>query len=138
LPIITVQIKYERETKIMPDRETLIRNINVGDIFHAKSPNGASLICLATAINEATVHARTVTTQINLEFDRITGVAEWGADRIPCKIDSVSPLPAEIHNVFLGLDHRYRTSTDPERTKLTEAEKRALSFIYDYYRENQI
>jgi hypothetical protein len=121
----------------MTDGETLIRNIKVGDFFHAKCPSGASMICLATAVGDATIQARRITTQEDLEFDRMTGM-EKGPDGGLCGIDSVAPLPLEIHNVFLGLDHRYRTSTDPERSKLTKAEIRAMSFIYDYYRENPI
>jgi hypothetical protein len=121
----------------MPNRETHIQNIAVGDFFHATCPNDARLICLTTAVDQTTIQARRITTQEDLEFDRMTGV-EKNADRIPCTIDSVAPLPPDIHDVFLGLDHRYRTSTDPERSKLTQAEIRAMSFIYDYYRANKI
>jgi hypothetical protein len=122
----------------MPDRETLIRNIDVGDIFHAECPNGASLICLATAVNDTTIDARVVTTQVDLEFSRKTGVAESSNYRAPCTINSVAPLPPEIHDIFLDLDHRYRTSTDPERSKLSQAEIDAIMYIDKYYPENPI
>jgi len=95
------------------------------------------MICLTTAVDQVTIHARRITTQTNHEFDRTTGV-ERDPEGILCKIDSVAPLPPEIHEIFLGLDHRYRTSTDPERTKLTDAEKRAIMFIASYYPENII
>src|SRR5208282_2469028 len=110
----------------MPDRETLIRNIGVGDFFHAKCPSSAQMICLTTAVDDTTIQARRITTQEDLEFDRTTGV-EKGPDGGLCRIDSVAPLPPEIHNIFLGLDHRYRTSTDPERSKLTRAEIDAIT-----------
>jgi hypothetical protein len=122
----------------MPDREALIRNIDVGDIFHAECPNGASLICLATAVDQTTIHARVVTTQVELEFDLTTGVAESSDYRALCTINSVAPLPPEIHDVCLGLDRRYRTSTDPERNKLTQAEIDAILYIDKYYPANPI
>jgi|ERR1700733_1701359 hypothetical protein len=122
----------------MPDREALIRNIKVGDIFHAESPNGASMICLATAVDQTTIHARRITTQDDFEFDRTTGVGQSARRRVPCTINSVAPLPPEIHNVFLGLDHRYRTSNDPERNKLSQAEIDAILYIDKYYPANPI
>jgi hypothetical protein len=117
----------------MPDRIALIRNIKAGDFFHAESPNGASMICLATAISDTAIHARRITSQDDLAFDRNTGIAEFGPRRVRCTINSVAPLPPEIHSVFLGLDHRYRTSTDPHRNRLTDAEKRAILFLDSHY-----
>jgi hypothetical protein len=121
----------------VPDREALIRNIGVGDFFHATCPNGASMICLTTAVNDKTIQARRITTQTDHEFDRITGT-EKSPDDILCTINSVAPLPPEIHDIFLGLDHRYRTSTDPERSKLTQAEIDAIMYIAKYYPANPI
>src|SRR4051812_33722470 len=102
----------------MRDRKELLGNLAIGDIFHANSPNGASLICLVVSVTESTIHARTVTTQTQLEFDRQTGVAVWGDDQVPCTIDSTAPLPVEIHNVMLGLDRKSRLERNPERFKL--------------------
>jgi len=121
----------------MPDREALIRNIGVGDFFHATCPNGASMICLTTAVSDMAIQARRITTQEDLEFDRTTGL-EKGPYGGPGRIDSVAPLPPEIHTVFLGLDHRYRTSTDPERNKLSQAEIDAILYIDKYYPANPI
>ena len=90
----------------MANRGAALNSLAVGDIFHAESPNAASLICLVLAVTETTIQARTMTHQIHLEFDRQTGVAEWGDDRVPCVVDSVAPLPADIHNVMLGLDRK--------------------------------
>ena len=117
----------------MADRATMIRNVAVGDFFHARSPNRASLICLATSVGKTTIHARRITSQEELEFDRQTGFAKSGNDQVPCEIDSVAPLPAEIHDVFLEMDRRYRVEHDLERFKLTDAAKRALLFIHSYY-----
>jgi|GEM_PF-1144933 hypothetical protein len=121
----------------MPDREALIRNIKVGDIFYATCPNGASLLCQAKATGETAIHAqRLFMSDVTFEFNRTTGIA--GSGRVPCRIDSVVPLPPDILQVLLALDHRHRTSTEPGRAKLTDAEKRALLFICNFYRENPI
>ena len=122
----------------MAERADAIEKLTVGDIFHAESPNGASLICLVTSVTKATILARTVTTQRNYEFDRQTGIAESGAERVPCTIDSVARLPAAMHDALLELDRRYRLGSDPDRFRLLEAEKRALVFVSSFYPENPL
>lgn len=122
----------------MTDRETILLKLDVGDIFHGEAPNGASLICLVLRIDESIIHARTVTTQNYLQFDRRTGEAEWGNEGVVCAIDSVAPLPVDIHNVILGIDRKYRLEHDEERFKLNDAEKRALIYIASYYPENPL
>lgn len=124
----------------MLDRSAALHSIAVGDLFHAAAPNGASLICLAHTVTETTIHARPVTSQDEYEFDRGTGVAdrEINGDRVPCIIDSVAPLPADIHQVMLGLD---RKSSDPSPEKdsgLNDAECRGLIFAAQYYPANPI
>jgi len=121
----------------VPDREALIRNIAVGDIFLGQSQSGASLLCQARTIGETTIGAqRLFMSDVTFEFDRTTGLAD--SDGVPCRIYSVAPLPSDILQILLALDHRHRTSTEPGRGKLSDAEKRALSFIYNFYRENPI
>ncbi|WP_428671162.1 hypothetical protein [Reyranella sp.] len=122
----------------MPDREDELRKLAVGDIFHANSPNGASLICLVLSVTEEAIQSRTVTTQVYLEFDRRTGNAEWGEDPIICTIDSITPLPVEIHNTMLGIDRKFRLERNLERLRLTDAEKRALVFVASHYPSNQL
>ena len=122
----------------MRDHKALLGNLAVGDIFHADSPNGASLICLVVSVTESTIHARTVTTQTQLEFDRQTGVAVWGDDQVPCTIDSTAPLPLEVHNVMLGIDSKFRLEWNPERLKLNDAEKQALLFVDAHYSSNRL
>ncbi len=130
----------------MTDRETALGKVDVGDIFHARSPNGASLVCLATSVSETTIHARRITTQEDVQFDRKTGVAS-GIGAVQSRIDSVAPLPADIHDVLVELDRKYGALMeldeqsrleDLERLKLTSAEKRALLFIDSYYSANPV
>jgi len=118
----------------MPDRDMAIRNLATGDIFHADGANRASLICLVTSVTETTVQARTLTTQLCLSFNRQTGTAAWDSGTI----DSTAPLPVAVADALLGLDRRYRLGTDPDRARLLDAEKRALSFVYHFYRENRL
>jgi len=122
----------------MPNRESELRKLDVGHIFHAHSPNGAGLICLVLSTTEETIQSRTVTTQVYLEFDRRTGNAEWGEEPIICTIDSVTPLPAEVHNTMLEIDRKFRLERNLERLRLTDAEKRALVFVASHYPSNQL
>ena len=122
----------------MSEREKALEKLTVGDIFHAESPSGASLICLVTSVTKDIIEARTVTTQLDFRFDRRTGVAKWGDKQVPCTVDSVAPLPAEVHDVMLEMDRKYRFEQDPEKLKLNAAEKRALLFIGPYYASNPL
>lgn len=123
----------------MSNREALIRNIKVGDIFHAEGTNGASLLCLATSISEATIRARRLLVPEEIKFDRVTGLEITSRDA-KSPIDSVAPLPADIREVLEKLDYRYNNNPNPTSTsaRLTDAEKHALLFIDKHYRENQI
>lgn len=131
----------------MIDRETGLANLSVGDIFHAEYPNGASCICLVISIGETNIYARRVTTQENLSFDRQTGVEVVEVDQPQAVIDSVVLLPPEVHSTFLEMNKKYETLMamdaasrfeDLSRHKLSEAEKRALSFVYDHYPSNPL
>jgi hypothetical protein len=90
----------------MADRNTCLSNLSVGDIFHAEYPNGASCIRLVLSVNEATIHARRVTNQQNLSFSRQTGVEEVAPNQPQAVIDSVAPLPPEVHNTFLEMNKK--------------------------------
>jgi hypothetical protein len=116
----------------MTDRKALLGKLVVGDIFHASSPNGASLICLTVSITEETIQARRVTTQEYFVFDRQTGVERSEHERL-CRIDSVAPLPLDVLNVILGMDRKFRLEQDPERSKLTDAEKKAMMYVGPHY-----
>jgi hypothetical protein len=68
------------------DRETALRNLSVGDIFHARGSGPASLVCLVTAVDDGTIYARRIHTQDDLQFDRTTGVQ---LGKVHTKIDCV-------------------------------------------------
>ena len=124
----------------MSDRELLLGNLAVGDTFHAEYPNGASCVCRVLSVNDATLHAKRMTTQENLEFDRHTGIERVNNGEAQAVINSVAPLPPEIHDIFLAIERKYRQipwdDPDLERFKLTEAQKRALLFVGPHYSSN--
>jgi hypothetical protein len=133
------------------DRKAALAAIAVGDIFHAEASNGASLLCLTMSVTDKTIQARNVATQIIYDFDRATGHADWYVygTRYDCTIESVAPLPSDIHEILLGLDRKYREAEyrraadpewemPPEQARLSEEEKRGLLFVSHFYPDNSI
>jgi hypothetical protein len=130
------------------DRKTALAAIAVGDLFHGRPRKGtASVICLVLQVRENTIFARRITTQSVHEFDRTTGVETDESN--PVVINSVAPLPADIREIMLGLDGKYRAAEHrraedpewtmpPEQARLTEEEKRGLLFIGQFYQDNSI
>jgi len=118
------------------DRMAALSRLVVGDIFHAECPGGASLICLVEAVTDDRIKTRRVTTQDRVEFDRRTG--HTVGDEVSCTIDSIAPLPVDIHNVMLGLDRKMRLTIDPEKYKLNREEIQAMYFVNSYYPSNRL
>lgn len=116
-------------------REKALRGIQVGDLFDVAGNHGAPITCLATAIDETAIYARSITHQIDFKFDRKTGVGTGVDDPLGGHIRSVAPLPHDIYQALIGLDRRYRGGGSH---KLSENEKRALVFIYHYYEQHPI
>ncbi|MDP1962856.1 MAG: hypothetical protein Q8K93_11725 [Reyranella sp.] len=120
-----------------------LRTISVGDIFNADVPTGGTVICLALAVTATRIRARDICRQGELlDFDRHTGVAPWPRSKIgtTCTITSIAPLPPDVHEALLGLDRKYNRGRPltTEEMKLTEAEKKAFVFVYDYHAANRI
>lgn len=131
----------------MTGREAALRDISAGDLFHASTQSGASFVCLALQVRERTIFARRITTQSVHEFDRTTGIED--PDDIPLTINSVAKLPADVHEIMLGLDRKYREAEyrhaeDPEwdlpedEARLTKDEIRGLLFVGNFYRAHPI
>ena len=129
----------------MSDRENALRNIAVGDIFHARNPQtGASLVCLVTGLDDASIYARRIHTQDDVRFDRNTGL-KLGSGHT--KIDCVAPLPPEVHNIFLAMDRRYQDAhalihqgidMDPKFARWTAEERRAHGVLDEHIAANSI
>ena len=128
----------------MTDRESALRKLAAGDIFHARSSNGASLVCLVTALDDSTIYARRIRTQDDVHFDRTTGLRMPSART---RIDCVTPFPPDIHNIFLEVDRKRREHTelfhkgiepDPEQRKMTADEMRANLSINAHVAANPV
>jgi hypothetical protein len=136
----------------MTDRETALRKLTVGDIFHARGPTisdvhgpiSASLICLVTAIDDGAIYARRIHTQDDVQFDRNTGF-EVGKPRT--RIDCVTQLPPDIHGIFVAMDRRYQAANalvdkgievDPREARWTADERRAHGFLNEHIAANSI
>ena len=119
----------------MTERERALHDIRPGDLFHVDGDHGYPIPCLATALTDTTILARSITHQMNIEFDRRTGIGKGESFGLGGKIASTAALPPDIHRALMGLDHRYRT-TDPG--PLSKAELRALVFIDDFYPANPL
>jgi|SRR5215469_11300281 len=136
---------------VAPDRESKIRAIKVGDIFHAEAHNGAGLLCQALAISDTTIQAQRMFMRDEiLRFDRTTGFEEGEKDA-PLKSDSVAPPPDDIRYVILRvfmLDNVYWSNAVIEDEKkgvpakidsvtpLPEDIREALEKLDDRYNNN--
>ncbi len=123
-----------RHVSELTPRERALRNIKVGDIFHADGSHGGPLICLATSITETTINARTVTQGYEFKFDRRTGIGGGPEHSAKGFIDSVAPLPPDIREALLSLDLKRKNWDGP----LTPDQKRALIFTSHYYPANPL
>lgn len=134
------------------DRETALRNLVVGDIFHARGPqiahahgtSSASLVCIVTAVDDETIYARRIHTQDDVRFDRTTGFRMPSART---RIDCVTPFPPDIHNIFLEVDRKHRelavltrqgVELTLDQTRMTDDEKRANLSINQHVAANPI
>ena len=79
---------------------------------------------------------RTLAERGTLHHRDAFGFQQFG-DEVRCRIDSVAPLPAAIHNVMLGLERKMRLSSR-EKKRLSDEEKDALKFVADFYPANPI
>jgi hypothetical protein len=131
----------------MTDREIVLRRIEVGDIFNAEDATGPVRTCLTIFVTGTTIHARSITTQEVIEFDRKTGVAthSWHSARYEYVISSVAPLPADIHRTMLSVDLKFRdVGHEPERegkmakSALSKEQIRGLLFVEDFFRAHPL
>jgi hypothetical protein len=119
----------------MTKREAAVRSIAVGDLFHATSPNGASLICLALEITDTAIASQSVTSVYDLNFDRRTGTVErdFHGENVICAIDSVAPLPDDFKKTLIAVHRAYSKEDEDNDLKLGDPEHRALVFAAQYF-----
>jgi hypothetical protein len=109
-----------------------------------------SLICFVEEVTNETIVARTVSAQVRFTFDRTVGRSECWEPPIyfprdgkqpMAEIDSVAPLPSNVHNGLIALDRHHRLgrfSGKPNRNHLSEEHKQALLFSARHYPENPL
>src|SRR4051812_34431042 len=97
---------------VMTDQDAKLRRLGEGDIFHANSPGGASLIRIVLSVTEAAIRARRVTTQEVINFDRRTGRERVKDGDAAYAIDCVAPLPEELCETVRWMDEKYSRKSD--------------------------
>lgn len=115
----------------MPDLRSKLSLLVAGDIIHGRCAQGPNLFCLVESVTANRIETRRITTQCHVTFDIETG-EEIGDPA--CRLDSIAPLPVDVHNVLLGLDRKMRLGTPP----LDQAEKDALDFADEVYRAHPL
>ena len=107
-----------------------------GDIFHATSRTGASLLCIVNDVRADAIAARRFTTGEDVVFDRTTGALIKSGQISTAWIDTVEPLPTTAHNTFVEMDRRYRLGKTFARVRLTEAEIEAMLKLSEHVRNH--
>ncbi|WGR74568.1 MULTISPECIES: hypothetical protein [unclassified Bradyrhizobium] len=107
-------------------RQDLMAQLEPGDLFHARFPNGAVRICIVTSVEDVRLSARSITTQERYSFDRVTGATCPAGDGAICTMDSVHPLPADVCAHLREIDRRYAALRGLDEMRLCDAEQRAL------------
>jgi hypothetical protein len=120
-----------------------LTRVAAGDIIHATSFGPFSKICLVVSVGGGFIRTRSIAQQLAIDFDIETGVGAWrdalfGDTPIECRIDSIEPLPLEVHNVLLGSDRKHRLSGDRKSWRHSEAEHQAWSFAEDFFKTHKL
>ena len=106
---------------MQPTKEQVLSAIKVGDVIYGVAAGGQEKLMLVYRTTPDTIYARHVTTQTKVEFDR-DGRSKRCEGGGSCTVVSVAPLPAEEHDVVLGLDCKMREAKELTDLRLTKAE----------------
>lgn len=97
-----------------------------GDLVHRRCSEGQSLVCLVESLGPDRIVTRRITTQEPVTFDIETGE---GVGAPGGCLDSIMPLPVDLHEVLLGLDRKRRLGDQP----ISPVEKDALDLADEVY-----
>lgn len=115
-----------------------------GDIIHATRFGPSSIICVVESVAGGFIRTRSIAQQHAIDFDIETGVGAWrdelfGDEPIECQIDSIEPLPREIHDALIEQDRRHRLISDPERWRAGgEEEWKAWPSAQEFFKRNPL
>lgn len=111
----------------------LLENVRSGDFFFVQCGGNARATCIMTSISGFAVYARSITTQMILQFDIRTGEGNSGEGDYACKVVSVVQPPANVAEVLNNIDRKYRLLNAPEGVRLLKREIEALIYVDDHY-----
>jgi hypothetical protein len=114
-----------------------------GDIIHATSFGPYSIICVVASVEGGFIRARSIAQQLAIDFDIETGVGAWrdetfGDTPIECRVDSIEPLPREVHDALIDQDRRHRLITDPKRWRESKAAWSAWSAAEEHFKRHPL
>lgn len=123
----------------MIERAAALRSLVAGDVIYASADGfDGVVIGLVTAVDRASIQARSVTTHQSYRFDIITGIETESSNWTCFVIRSVERLPNDAHRVVLGLDAKFHPSRPPDSLQLTDIEKSTLLLLADFYAEHPL
>lgn len=122
---------------MQPTRKQVLDAIKQGDVIYGIAAGGQEKLMLVYRTTPDTIYARHVTTQTKVEFrrDGRSRRCEGGGS---CTIVSVAPLPAEEHDVVLGLDRKMREAKELTDLKLSKAEIQMLRMKAEFYQSSPL
>ena len=117
-----------------------LKNIKVGDIINVFATGGARTYCLVQSVGQTTFHAKTMTTHLDLVFNRETGVGKRADGKTVWYVQSVAPFPEHLREVIFGYFEKRNPvtgneyqKTRPEGHRLSQAEIEAHEYLDEYY-----
>ena len=122
---------YCAHEAILSDLRSKLSWVVPGDLVHGRDEGQQSWVCLVESVGPERIEARRITTQEHLAFDSETGA---NIDAAGCRLDSIMPLPLDVHDVLLGLDRKMRLGN----RQISAAEKAALDFATEVYRAHPL
>jgi hypothetical protein len=118
-------------------REQALHAVKSGDVIFGLGAGGQEKLLLVYDVGKHSILARHVTTQMELKFDRDgkTGPVPGGGH---CTIVSIAALPADQHEVAVGLDRKMRTGKDYPDFVLSKAEIQLILTYGAFFRAHPL
>ena len=87
---------------IMATRAEKLKSLKVGDIINVFATGGARIYCLLQSVGQTTFQAKTMTTHLDLVFNRETGVGKRSDGKTVWYVQSGAPFPEHLREVIFG------------------------------------
>ncbi|MEO8686516.1 MAG: hypothetical protein ABI414_16950 [Devosia sp.] len=119
----------------MPSRAQALNAVKVGDVIFGVGAGGQEKLLLVYEADRSGFSARHVTTQMTLKFGR-DGRTQLVPGDGSCTIVSTAALPAEAHEVVVGLDRKMRTGKAHPDFVLSKAEIQLLLTHSEFFKSH--